>query len=179
MVNLLLLPIAQYFASLSLLVNTNDPLVISTYDKLKVDNKDNYAKMTNIYAHVSKLKYSPENNNGRRTDYWQTPAETIKIGYGDCDDLSILSASLYSLAGLRNFMALTTAAKWSEFHVSNIVVNNSKNYYLDASYPHSVGSLPFYANEARVFGIFNRLPLINPLVAINPVPLITFLENKL
>lgn len=173
--------LANHFSKIVNLVDTKDPIIKAVFDQIRYENIDLLSLTENIYGLVSSFDYVPENG----TDYWQTPVETIKYKAGDCEDLSGLMSSLFYLGGLNNnYFVLTYNVNWREYHIANLVyVPQSPTHsdawlYLDASYPHIVGELPFYANQARVFAFFSvQNPSPNPALATFPQPLQTFLEN--
>lgn len=67
-------------------------------------------------------------------DYWQTPAETFKIGGGDCEDLAILKWKMFVDAGIpeKDIWFLQGWTKdTNEAHVELFVKLEGKTYYLD------------------------------------------------
>ena len=49
-----------------------------------------------VYSHI---EYVPDDKSHGVEDYWQTPAETIALGTGDCEDFAILLVSLLRAYG--------------------------------------------------------------------------------
>lgn len=75
------------------------------YDGLPKQFKTIYA--TAAYLQMRQIKYQVDPNSipygksaSTKTDYLRFPYETLATGYGDCDDISILYASLLEAAGV-------------------------------------------------------------------------------
>jgi len=98
-------------------VNPNDPVLVSishdikeksdsslSYDGLpakfrSINNVVSYLQSRNITYQVDPDSV-PYGDSTAQTDYLRYPSDTLDAGYGDCDDLSILTASLLEAAGV-------------------------------------------------------------------------------
>ena len=176
-----LLYLANHFSNISRLVDPTNRNVIETFNDFELGDNDPNIAVENIYGFVSSFDYVLD----ELSDNWQRPSETLNIRQGDCEDLSVLMSSFFELNGLqRNFFVLTYNVNWREYHVANLVYIPQTTFkgdswiYLDASYPHVIGSLPFYSMEAQVFGFFSKKnQFSNPLLASFPQPITLFIEN--
>ena len=67
-------------------------------------------------------------------DYWQTPAETLNIGGGDCEDFAILKWKMLLDAGIPEkdmYFLQGVTEDTKEPHVELVVKLNDETYYLD------------------------------------------------
>jgi hypothetical protein len=58
---------------------------------------------------VKHIKYKKDINSSGCPEFWQFPFETLQAGYGDCEDMSILLATLLLAAGIPDFRVRVTA----------------------------------------------------------------------
>ncbi len=86
---------AKYFYQ----VNPNDPIIIDITDNLVEDILDQEEIKWKLFEFVREnvqYKYDPN----WRTDWVQQPAITLLYGKGDCEDHSVLLASMFMRAGI-------------------------------------------------------------------------------
>lgn len=57
---------------------------------------------------VDRIKYMRDINTAGCPEFWQFPFETIQAGYGDCEDMAILLATLMLAAGIPDFRVRVT-----------------------------------------------------------------------
>ena len=171
--------LAQYLTQVSQLVDTKHPIVRRVYTELNINPRNQQQTIMTIYNFMINLNYVAE-----QKDQWQRPSYTLKKRSGDCEDLSSLQASLFSLAGMKNFFVFTYGATWKQYHVENMVLlaktqsNESEYIYLDASYPHNISALPFYSDTAKVFLFYPvNMPFVSPFLSMTPIPLQTFVQD--
>ncbi len=62
--------LAQYFSQITQLVNSQDNLVMKTFQRMNLLGFSNHEKTENIYNLLSSFEYSPEESR----DYWQKPS---------------------------------------------------------------------------------------------------------
>lgn len=170
--------VSAYFAQIIGLVTPFDPAVEQAFQKLNVGNLSQRDAVTKIYNFVSSFRYVSE----PVKDNWQFPAQFLKAKTGDCEEFSSLSSSLFYRAGILNYLIFTQGQPgkvWNQRHVANLVMFTDLTFlYLDASYPHKIGNLPFYKDDAEVFNILSlHSPIFSPILSITLQPLITFLQN--
>jgi hypothetical protein len=66
-----------------------------------LDNKDSDYVMTDILRFVQKkVKYTGDMEKWKMADKWQSPAETLSLGTGDCEDGAILIYCMAILKGV-------------------------------------------------------------------------------
>lgn len=170
--------VAAYFSQIIGLIAPFDASVEHAFQKLNVESLSQRETVIKIYNFVSSFQYVSE----KKTDNWQMPASFLKTKRGDCEEFSSLSSSLYYRAGVLNYLIFTQGiegANWKQRHVANLVMFTDVSFlYLDASYPHQVGKLPFYKDQAEVFNMLSfHSPLLSPLLSLSPQPLTVFLKN--
>lgn len=82
-------------------------------------------KIEAVYRFVKEnFKYDPV----EESDFWQYPAETIKRGAGDCEDLAFLVKSLLLAAGIPDEIAFVNIKYW---HVYTTVTINGETLVLE------------------------------------------------
>lgn len=167
--------VAAYFSQIVGLITPFDSSVEQTFQTLNIENISQRAAVIKIYNFVSSFQYVSEDVK----DNWQFPASFLKTKKGDCEEFSSLSSSLFYRAGVLNYLIFLQGNKWKQRHVANLVMFSDNSFlFLDASYPHSVGKLPFYQNDADVFNVLSfHSPLFSPLLSLSPQPLTIFLKN--
>lgn len=172
--------LVQYFSNITKLVDPTDLTTQEVFQRAHLLSNDPLYTAENIYGLMCTIPYITD-----QKPYWQRPSETLVRDAGDCEDHSILESTFFELGGLyENYFVITSNVNWREYHVANLVHIPQTQYhrdsylYLDSSYPHPVGSLPFYADRALVYGFFStRNPVSNPMLAANPIPLSIFMDN--
>jgi predicted transglutaminase-like cysteine proteinase len=89
-----------------------------------------YSKFNSVFEQVSKLEYKRE---AAGEDYWQTEAETDKLGTGDCEDYAI---SLMTKLTRQGILCDMRVGKFHESdqenHAWNRVNLEGKEYIVDA-----------------------------------------------
>lgn len=92
-------------------------------------------KIEAVYRFVKEnFRYDPV----EESDFWQYPAETIKRGAGDCEDLAFLVKSLLLAAGIPDEMAFVNIKYW---HVYTTITINGETKVLE-----------FDPDETRYYG---------------------------
>jgi len=77
----------------------------------QIAEKLNIVSTTQVVDLMKSLKYIPDTG-----DSTQTPEETVQIGGGDCEDLSVLSYSLLDYLGLNPGIAIAYSPDDPEAH---------------------------------------------------------------
>lgn len=126
---------------------------------------EDYIKTINYYKYLSKkeqlakvnsylnqLLSKPDNNNHKTTDYWETPKEFLKIGYGDCEDYAII----------KYFTLLKLGFKKSKLFMTIVYDKYSKNYHMVLSYFETKGEAPLILDNLsfRILKLDKREDLI-------------------
>ena len=62
--------LAQYFSQITQLVNSQDNLVMKTFQRMNLLGFSNHETTENIYNFLSSFEYTPEESR----DYWQKPS---------------------------------------------------------------------------------------------------------
>lgn len=173
-----MLVVSAYFAQIVGLITPFDSSVLNAFQKLNVESLSQREAVIKIYNYVSSFEYVSEDTK----DNWQLPASFLKTKKGDCEEFSSLSSSLYYQAGVLNYLIFSQGkpgANWKQRHVANLVMFADASFlYLDASYPHQVGKLPFYKDQAEVFNILSfHSPLLTPFLSLSPQPLTVLSKN--
>lgn len=75
-------------------ITPNDSRVVSWIKSIKSPSVKKLSELVNF-----NVKYKSDLEVHGKRDYWQLPAETIKLGSGDCEDQAFLLASLARVAG--------------------------------------------------------------------------------
>lgn len=173
--------LVNYFQNVTKLVNPMDSLAKTVFDNYNLKGYDGLQTATNIYSFMTEhIAYKMDD-----VAYWQSPTDTIRRQVGDCEDHAILESTFFEMGGLvNNYFVITYNVTWREYHIANMVFlppsksSSEKYLYLDSSYPHKIGALPFYADKAFVYGFFStRNPHTNPLLTAFPQPFKIFLDN--
>ncbi len=170
--------VSAYFAQIVALVTPFDPVVQESFQKLNVENLSQKVAVSKIYNFVSSFRYVSE----PVKDDWQLPASFLQTKRGDCEEFSSLCSSFFYCAGILNYLIFTQGLPgktWAQRHVANLVMFNDLTcLYLDASYPHKIGKLPFYTDQAEVFNMLSlHSPVFSPVLSLNRQPLTNFLGN--
>lgn len=81
----------------------NDPTLVKLYEMMKpaLDTMSDREKAESILRFVQRnVDYLSDVENQGKRDYSQLPVETLITKQGDCEDMAILTANLYLMAGL-------------------------------------------------------------------------------
>jgi hypothetical protein len=114
---------------------------------------------------AKKIQYKAD-----KYDYWQTPTETKKLGFGDCEDQSIYLQKLLMDSQMESLIVFgATNEGDKELHVWNEVEIYGKTYILDVTndifeekselvskYPKSYMIAPLSLGEAQKFALNAR-----------------------
>lgn len=92
------------------LISANDALLQQVIEEnnLKADSHDETMWRIQKWV-VANLRYVSDEQNEGVLEYWQFPFETISLGIGDCEDGSLLIASLALNAGIPSFRVRVSA----------------------------------------------------------------------
>ncbi len=86
--------------------------------KMKLANLTAERRIQTIYSFVKmNFEFVADEEN---EDYWQYPNETLKRGKGDCEDLSILLASMLIQAGIQEGLIRVNAKNWHVYTTVNL-----------------------------------------------------------
>lgn len=83
----------------------------------------------------TKIKYTTDIENYGVSDYWAKPAETLKKGMGDCEDIAILKYNMLEKAGMskKDINVIYTVYK-GKGHIYLEVTLDGKIYNMDNIY---------------------------------------------
>lgn len=99
-INALYDDIGNYDYKYAFQVDPNDPLVIDISDEVTPGRNQQEIRLALLQYVYSHVEYVPDPN--WQTDWVQPPAYTLMTGQGDCDDSSVLLASLFLRAGVED-----------------------------------------------------------------------------
>ncbi|WP_373073971.1 transglutaminase-like cysteine peptidase [Sulfurimonas sp.] len=126
---------------------------------------EDYIKTINYYKYLSKkeqlakvnsylnqLLSKTDSNNNKTTDYWETPKEFLKIGYGDCEDYAII----------KYYTLLKLGFKKSRLYMTIVYDKFSKSYHMVLSYFETRGKPPLILDNLsfRILTLDKRDDLI-------------------
>lgn len=161
----------QGFSDLLEYVDTTSPEMIALAEIQRGSTIQETAKIT--YDSIKrKFTYVTE-----KKDNWQKPMETLARGLGDCEDLSVFLASLFSINNIPNWLLVIKNQQWEQYHVLNAIEINGKDItLLDISIKQNFDSKPYYQNNVLIYGFYavNRTKPSFPLLA--PLPLNLFIK---
>lgn len=85
------------------------------------------------YVH-QKIIYVRDDDRWLRPDYWQSPAQTLNLGTGDCEDTSFLLASVLLAMGVKENDVYVVIGRWqSSGHAWVEGLANFKCYILEST----------------------------------------------
>lgn len=119
---------------------------------------------TFFYDFIKKhISYIPDKEG--KTESIKDARTTLRDEYGDCDDLSILSASILAVLGYEPFFVISKYPESNNFtHVYTAVYVKGKRYVFDNAFPE--GSLNSEAEmDKQEFGVFDDTPQTKGFVA--------------
>ena len=98
------------FLSTNNFYNTQTQKRLYSWEKMvqSAEGKNVVHKLKIVNNYFNKLSFRSDAENWKIKDYWATPLEFLKVGYGDCEDYAI--AKLYTLRQLgidKNKLKLT------------------------------------------------------------------------
>ena len=151
-------------------VDTTSPELVALAEVQRGSSIQETAKIT--YNSVNrKFTYVTE-----KKDNWQKPLETLARGLGDCEDLSAMLASLFTINNIPNWLLVVKNHQWPQYHVLNAIELNGKGIILlDPSTKNKFGSKPYYQDDVLIYGFYavNSPEPSFPLLA--PLPLNLFM----
>lgn len=114
------------------------------------------------------IKYAPDFNIYKKKDYWASANQTIKHGYGDCEDYAILKHAMLLEAGVpassmslivlkdtdRNLYHAVLAVSTNKGHL--ILDNVAKNVYRDTSISNYQPLFSFSDDRSWIHGVAER-----------------------
>lgn len=126
-------------------------LAIEIIKSTNTESRDKKAQALVIGQHVQNAIYYVH----ELPERFQTPAETLRLGAGDCDDTTVLTASLLESIGIPSQLV---AMKWGEEwkHIFPVaVLPNGRYLPLDSTMTSSVGEIqnPVLWAQRRGFAV--------------------------
>lgn len=158
------------FSNLLEYIDTTSPEIIAIAEIQRGSNIQETAKIT--YNSIKqKFTYVSE-----KKDNWQKPLETLARGLGDCEDLSIFLASLFTINNISNWLLVVKNNKWSQYHVLNAIEINDKGItLLDLSINQDFDSKPYYQNDVIIYGFYSVNSTKPSFPLLLPIPLNLFM----
>lgn len=152
------------FSNLLEYVDTTSPEIVAIAEIHRGTTTQETAKIT--YNSIKrKFTYI-----GEKRDKWQKPLETLARGLGDCEDLAIFLASLFTINNIPNWLLVVKNHQWQQYHVLNAVEIDGKDItLLDVSIKQDFDSKPYYQDNVFIYGFYAvnstkpSFPLIVPL----------------
>jgi len=143
-------------------VTPKDDIIVSVSNKLKTFAQNNRYNLINRINFILKfvqqsINYKPDNETKERLEYWRFPVETLVDQVGDCEDSSVLLASImkaldYDVALLlysweennKKFGHLAVGIHIDNFDGEYVTDNTGKKYYYceTTSSSYSIGEIP-------------------------------------
>jgi len=116
-------------------------------------------KLSLVYSFIrNHVTYLPDK--AGKTESIKSARETLKDGYGDCDDLSILAASMLGVMGFEdtNFVLATYTTGELHIYVETFAGQKLKRFVLDLSLPQDKAKLNYEIKPQtkQVFSIFKQ-----------------------
>lgn len=115
--------------------------------------------LEDFYWVVANIQYDVEHDRMRYgRDFWQTPAETLELGRGDCEDLAIIFLELLHFRGRPSHLLIIRGSMYPPFYH---VVVRWRDYVFDPS----VGSITSSAalSEEDIHQVLDREGAIKTL----------------
>ena len=138
-----------------------------TFEKLVKDfiiskGLDSYSKDTDIFNAIynfvhSRVKYVLDA--AGKVENIKSPTDTLSDGFGDCDDLAIVCASMLGVLGfedVRFCMARYAENEPSFVHIYTVCYEKGKRFVFDATLPNGKLNDEVKAFEKREVAIFNE-----------------------
>jgi len=131
-------------------VTPDDPLLVSLADNLSALFHPDWTvaeKAGMVMAMVQYMTYALDNESSGANEYWSFPVETLFVGMGDCEDSTLLLASLYKYYGyecavllffptepdIAGHAAVALALDdWEGFYYNH---GGIRYYYVETTYP--------------------------------------------
>lgn len=132
----------------------------------RLDDVSFFGKLQAVNGAVNKsIKFAPDSNIYKKKDHWASANQTIKVGYGDCEDYAILKHAMLIEAGVpassmslivlkdtdRNLYHAVLAVSTNKGHL--ILDNVAKDVYRDTSISHYQPLFSFSDDRSWIHGV--------------------------